>query len=263
MNRQFGAFSCVKRLVGQPGREMAVRPGYAQYVHNVNSFRLSITQVGKRFQCAIDGKVLLEFEDADAASEGVLQFVGGYGSKVYFHNLVVRRVEKLAAGLTKRSVAPAGLRVRGKLDRPDGVYHDGETVKVSFQIDNQSQQDLDTQAEYRLVDYGEQVVAKARRPFRVAAGGTALEGINFNPPCRGVFKVALYLPDARGDMAWATDAISFAVIPRSARCCASTNSRAACGTASTRSSARASSTTSGWTIWKRTRPTTSAGRLRR
>ncbi|MBM4080525.1 MAG: hypothetical protein FJ278_12560, partial [Planctomycetes bacterium] len=215
VNRQFGTFACVKRLDGQPGHEMAVRPGYAQYVHNVNSFRLAITQVGKRFQCAIDGKVLLDFEDADAPAEGVLQLVGGYGSKVYFDNLVVRRAERLAEGIRKRSVAPAGLRVRGKLDRPDGICHDGETVKVSFQIDNQSQQDFDTQAEYRLVDYWEQVVAKARRPFRLAAAETALDWLNFSPPCRGVFKVALYLPDARGDMAWATDAISFGVVPRS------------------------------------------------
>lgn len=215
VNRQFGTLSCVKRVPEQPPVTMATRKGYGVYVHDTNAFRLSVTQVGGRFSCAIDTKTLLEFDDPQAQQRGPIQFVGGWGTKVYFDNLTVSRPAAAPAPMkpVRRSVAPEGLRVRGKLDRTDGIFPDSVPVNVVLTWTNENGQPLVCRGEYRLVDYWESGEARVPCEVKVAARGMCEDRVTLRPERRGAYKIALYLEDADGVLDWATDPISFAVIP--------------------------------------------------
>lgn len=205
VNHQFWTFSLRKTnpYVADGSGALAERPGYGHYVYRLADFTIRVDIRGKRIQGYIDDKLLVEATDPELPDEGTIGFVGGWGTDLLVDDVIVRRPPpephpapdphfELFEGMDAH------------IDRPDGIYHDGETVPVTVEWVGDRVEPVPLR--FTLLDYYERPVQQWETEWVPGARLT----LTAKPDRRGIFKLAV-----RGTIAGQparTDLISFAVL---------------------------------------------------
>lgn len=213
VNSEFQALLLRKFSCSGRGEEIGRFENYSAIVWNPDDLRLRLDIVGGTLRAYLDGKCVIEAKDPSPAREGAFSLIGGYGSDLLFDDLSVRRWNPdLEPPPPPTRATPSLPELRAHLERPDGVFYDGEpvSVDVSWRATNAEVLRL----RYELVDVDERVVTQRRSETTSRAGVLVRERVVFRPGRRGVFKVRLTLSDESGRLSPQGDLVSFVVLPR-------------------------------------------------
>lgn len=208
VNNEFRAL-----FLSRKGEEIGRFENYEAIVWNPDEVRLRLDVRGEKLRAYLDDKCVIEAKDPSPVREGTLSLIGGYGSDLFFDDLLVRRwSSRIEPSSPPRVAIPSLPELRVQLERPDGVFYDGEPVYVDMTWRALRGEPL--YLRYELVDFEERVVARQDVETVTRAGFLVREGVVFRPGRRGVFKVRLTLSDESGRLLPQGDLVSFVVLPR-------------------------------------------------
>jgi len=212
INNEFQTLLLRKQPPQRGAEELGRFEDYQSVVWNPDDLRLRLDLVGGTLRAYLDGKCLIEAKDAKPVREGSISLVGGYGSDHFFDDLSVRGwTSDLEPPAPPKLFAPSLPEFRAQTERPDAVYHDGETVYLDVTWRATETESL--RLSFELVDFDERVVARSRVETTTRAGSLVRETATFRPQRRGVYKVRLTLTDTTGHERPQGDIASFAVLP--------------------------------------------------
>ncbi|MBM3500318.1 MAG: hypothetical protein FJX74_16800, partial [Armatimonadetes bacterium] len=218
VNNQFVELRLLRR-VGDEWRLVAQVGGYELYPLNTQEFELRLVVEGQRICGFIDRKRLLEYEDPEPAPPGGdYALLSGWGTNCAWRGVSLSDTPDLAEWPREElpAKAPAGLVgvtwVRGLRD--DGVYFDGEAAGLTYRLNNPGDEERSLTLSLRLIDVRQRTVAEKPQTITLPPGEEREAMVEFTPPARGCFKIALFAGTSADELGWVEDLGSFTVVPR-------------------------------------------------
>ncbi|HOX07621.1 MAG TPA: hypothetical protein PK280_14575 [Planctomycetota bacterium] len=190
------------------------------YPRNTHEFELRLVRVGRKVSGFVDDKKLFEHEDAEPPppAGGGYGFTGGWGTDVAWRGVQLSAepdlsewpYESLPKAAPRDLVEVAWVRCPSG----DGLYFDGEKPGLKFRLRTARQEPTEVKLRLRLIDVRQQEAARESRSVTLAPGKEQELAVEFEPPRRGCFKVALDAGLGDADSAWVEDLGGFTVVSR-------------------------------------------------
>lgn len=218
INRQYVQLHLL-RLSGGEWKVAAVNGEYGLCARNTQQYELRLVVQGRRVRGFLDDKKLLDWQDPEPApSGGEFSLLGGWGSDVAWRDVTLSDQPDLREWPYEApaKAAPADLAqvtwVRNS--SPDGIYADGQPVGLKVRLRCPRGQPTRLRLRFRLVDVCQQEVARKVAEVSFGPGEEKELAVEFQPPPRGCFKVALDAGLSSAEPAWVEDLGSFTVVAR-------------------------------------------------
>ena len=218
VNNQFRRLE-LGRLADKQWKLVAEAKDYGCYARDQHTFELRLTFVGHRVSAFIDDKKLIDYEDpVPVPPGGHYGLAGGWGSDVFWRDIRLSDQPDLAEWPVEAALktAPKDLVevtwVRGLAD--DGIYFDKEQAGLKLKLTTRRPGQAKVHLVYRLVNVHQKTVAEKSEELTLTAGTETPVTVQFTPPGRGCFKIALDAGTGEPDMGWVEDLGGFTVVPR-------------------------------------------------
>jgi len=218
INNQFGRLA-LQRLADKQWKLVGDAKNYGLYVRNGHMLELRLVFVGRRVCAFIDGKKLIDYQDPEPVPPGGRYgLVGGWGSDVAWRDIRLYDQPDLAEWPMEPAVKTAAKDlvevtwVRGLAD--DGIYFDKDQAGLRFKLTTHQPLQARVHLVYRLIDVRQRTVAEKSDDMMLTGGVETPVTVQFTPPGRGCFKIALYAGAGDADTGWVEDLGSFTVVPR-------------------------------------------------
>jgi len=207
------------RKVGDEWRLVDQASSYELYPLSTQEYELRLAVQGTRILGFIDRKLLLEYTDPDPVPPGGdYALLSGWGTNCAWRSVSLSGTPDLTQWPREElpPKASPGLVevtwVRGR--SADNVYFDGEMAGPTYRLRNPGNEGRRLALSLRLIDLWQQTVAEQSQTITLMAGEERELSVDFAPPARGCFKVALYAGESAESVAWVEDLGSFTVAPR-------------------------------------------------
>lgn len=217
INNQFSRVE-LHRLADKQWRMVGQAANYDLYSQDRHTFELRLAFVGRRVAAFVDDKKLIDYEDPAAVpAGGHYGLAGGWGSDVYWRDVRLSDrpdlrqwpTEPAAKSAPRDLVEVAGVRC----DADDAIYFDGQPAKLRLKLKTRKADGAKIRVVYRLIDVRQRTVAEKSAELSLPAGKETTAEIEFTPPARGCFKVALFAGTGQADLGWVEDLGGFTVVP--------------------------------------------------
>lgn len=219
VNNEFTRLA-LHRLTDKQWKLVGEAKDYGNYARNRYEFELRLVFVGTKVYGFLDDKKLIEYEGpAPVPPGGQYGLVSGWGTDLSWRSVSLTDEPDLSQWPmeTPPKAAPKDLVtvtwVRGLTD--DNIYADREMAGLKFRVLTGRKSETKVRLVYRLIDVRQQAVGEQTEAATLRPGQEAQLAVQFIPPCRGCFKVALYAGTGESEPAWVEDLGSFTVLPRS------------------------------------------------
>ncbi|MBI2301399.1 MAG: hypothetical protein HYU66_21040 [Armatimonadetes bacterium] len=198
------------KLVGQA-------PDPWAYAQNTQDLTLRLTLAGRHVSGFVDDKKLVEWDDPDLApAGGDYALMSGWGSRLAWRDIELsdQPDQHEWPRETLPRPAPAGLAettfVRGS---SDGTYSEGDLAALTYRLTTRREQPVAVLLRLRLIDVRGHEVGRRQQHVTLTPGQELPLTVEFTPPARGCFKVALDAGTSAADLGWVEDLGSFTVLP--------------------------------------------------
>lgn len=204
VNRQFSAL-ILTRTAPQGGTVELAKVAWEDTAWDPYDFELRLDCFGPTLRGWVDGQLLLEATDPEPVEAGHVGVCGGWGTDVRIDDFTVRRFEPTDAPPPPFVAAEPTLpELKAVLDRQNALYDETERPHLTVTWRDATPAEL----RFAVLDInGRTVTETSLRPLASRCE------VEFAPPGRGVFKVALTAVDDHGQETPQGDLTSFAVVP--------------------------------------------------
>ncbi|MFH1023078.1 MAG: hypothetical protein V1809_06785 [Planctomycetota bacterium] len=209
----------LQRLAGKDWKAVARAPGYGHYARNTQEFELRLVFAGKKVFGFLDDKKLIEYEDGrPVPAGGGYGLTSGWGTDLAWRNVQLSTEPDLAEWPYESLPKPAPRDLVEvawvRCTSGDGIFFDGEKPGLKLKLRTTRKESIPVRLRFRLIDVRQQEAARESRSVTLDPEREQEFPVDFQPPRRGCFKVALDAGLNEADMAWVEDAGGFTVVSR-------------------------------------------------